>query len=260
LAATRVVFWGVPEDLQTMFYVAASASLLIFFIGVWSRVSIWTTGRDDENFKGFSNLNFIAFAFKNFFSANCILAKKSFVLASYRGLMLLFIIWGFSSLFLGTVLLTIHHYSIQFLVGSPYLAFSFALDLGGLLLALGLLIAISRRYLVAGVKRVTNTEDLLFLFLFLTIVLTGFFVEGVRLAALHPPNMDYSYVGALFSGLVGEVWKNPLIHYRSVWILHAWAVLILIAYLPFSKFFHIISAQVSVAAAEKRYGRAIGGL
>jgi nitrate reductase gamma subunit len=232
---------------------------LIFFLGVWSKISIWTTGRDDENFAGFKPLNFIVFAIKNFFSANCILAKKSFVLASYRGLMLLFIIWGFSTLFIGTALLTLHHYSIQFLVGNPYLIFSFALDLGGLLLALGLLIAIARRYLVAEVKRVTNTEDLVFLFLFLFIVVTGFFVEGIRLAVLQPQNMDYSYIGALFSGIVGEVWENPFIQYRRVWILHAGAVLLLISYLPFSKFFHLISAQISVGAAEKRYGGAIGG-
>jgi nitrate reductase gamma subunit len=121
------------------------------------------------------------------------------------------------------------------------------------------LIAIARRYLVAEVKRVTSAEDLLFLFLFLFIVITGFFLEGIRLAALQPQNMDYSYVGTWFSGLVGEVWKNPFTQYRRVWILHTGAVLFLIAYLPFSKFFHMISAQVSVAAAEKRYGGVIGG-
>jgi nitrate reductase gamma subunit len=259
VTSTRVVFWGIPEDLQTYFYAAAAASVLIFFLGVWSRISIWTTGRDDENFAGFGPLNFIVFAIKNFFSPNCILAKKSFVLASYRGVMLLFIIWGFSTLFIGTVLLTLHHYSVQFLMGNTYLVFSFALDLGGLLLALGLLIAIARRYLVAEVKRVTSAEDLLFLFIFLFIVITGFLVEGVRLAALRPQNMDYSYVGALFSSLVEGVWNDHIIQYKRVWILHTGAVLFLIAYLPFSKFFHIISAQVSVATAEKRYGGVIGG-
>jgi nitrate reductase gamma subunit len=121
------------------------------------------------------------------------------------------------------------------------------------------LIAIARRYLVAEVKRVTSPEDLLFLFLLLFIVITGFFVEGIRLATLQPHNMDYSYVGAMFSSLVEGVWNDPLIQYKGAWILHTGAVLFLIAYLPSSKFFHIISAQVSVAAAAKRYGGVIGG-
>ncbi len=95
--------------------------------------------------------------------------------------------------------------------------------------------------------------------MFLLIAITGFTVEGMRLSALRPPNMDYSYGGALFSRILGLVGIDPIANYTGIWIIHVGLVLLLIAYLPFSKFFHIFAAQVSVAAAEKRYGGAIGG-
>ncbi|MFQ5801099.1 MAG: respiratory nitrate reductase subunit gamma [Candidatus Hydrothermarchaeales archaeon] len=252
---TRVVFWGVSESLQNYFYLAAGAAVLIFLLGLWSRISIWTAGSDDGEFSGYGTWDFIVFAVKSFFSRNCILARKSFGLAAYRGVMLLFIIWGFSVLFLGTALLTVHHYSLSFLVGKIYLLYSFALDLAGLLLLIGLLIAIARRYLVNEVRQVTSREDLFLLYLLLFIVLSGFAVEGMRLAVLRPPNMDYSYGGVLFSYLMGLTGIDRAVDYVVIWGVHVASVLFLIAYLPFSKFFHVFASQVSVAAAEDRYGQ-----
>jgi nitrate reductase gamma subunit len=255
----REVFWGVTSGLQLYFYLASTVAVLIFSYGLWSRISIWTEGSDKEEFSGWKSHNFIIFAFKSFFSKNCILAKKSFALASYRGIMLLFIMWGFSVLFIGTVLLTIHHYSVSFLIGSTYLIYSFALDVAGLVLLIGLCIAILRRHLVPDVRRITSTEDLFFLYLFLLIVVTGFSVEGLRLGATNPQNLDYSFVGGLFSTLLTFTGIDTALSYVTIWGAHVASVLLLIASLPYSKFFHIFASQISVAAAEKRYGGAISG-
>ncbi|MFQ5815611.1 MAG: hypothetical protein ACE5G7_03845, partial [Candidatus Hydrothermarchaeaceae archaeon] len=79
--AMREVFWEVPLKLQYIFYAAAGISVLIFALGVWSRISIWSSGRDDREFGGFGTWDFVVFALRNFFSRNCILARKSFQLA-----------------------------------------------------------------------------------------------------------------------------------------------------------------------------------
>lgn len=256
---TREVFWGVPTGLQNYFYIVSAIAVIIFFIGVWSRVKLWTMGRDDEKFAGFGVIDFFIFSIKSFFSRNCILAKKSFTLASYRGIMLLFIIWGFTTLFLGTVLLTLHHYSISFLIGNTYLIYSFALDVAGVLLLIGLVIAISRRHLDMEVRRVTSLEDFIFLYLFLLIVVSGFIVEGMRLAILNPLNSDYSLGGALFSSLIELFVEASASVYVAIWVIHTGSVFFFIAILPYTKFFHVFASQISVAAAEKRYGGAIGG-
>ncbi len=256
---TREVFWAISIKLQYYFYAAVGLSVLIFALGVWSRISVWSSGIDDKQFKGFTTWDFIVYAIKNFFSRNCILAQKSFQLASYRGAMLISVLWGFSILFLGTILLTIHHYFFPFLTGRAYYAYSFALDAAGLFFLAGLVIAIARRYLVPEVRRSTSKEDLLFLFIFLLIVASGFTVEGMRLAAFKPANADYSYGGALFSRLVSMSPLDPVYDYTKIWVFHVGLVLTFIAILPYSKFFHLFAAQVSIAAAEKRYGGAIGG-
>jgi nitrate reductase gamma subunit len=257
--STREVFWLIPLNLQLYFYLAASTSVLIFFLGVWTRVSVWTSGVEDREFKGFGILDFFIYALKGFFSKNCILAKKSFQLATYRGLMLLLLIWGFSTLFLGTALLAIHHNAVPFLQGDFYYFYSFAMDIAGLLLMAGLIIAIARRHFIAEVRRVTSWEDLFLLYLLLLIVVSGFLLEGMRLTALRPVYLDFADGGAIFANIVKISGMYRVVNYKWVWIFHSGLVLILIAYLPFSKFFHLFSAQVSVAAAEKRYGGAIGG-
>jgi nitrate reductase gamma subunit len=158
----------IPVTLQRYFYLAAGASVMIFFLGVWSRISVWTSGIEDREFNGFSTLDFLVFALRGFFSKNCILAKKSFQLATYRGFMLLLIIWGFSTLFMGTALLALHHNAVPFLQGKVYYVYSFTMDIAGLLLLTGLIIAIARRHLIADVRRVTNFEDLFFLYLYIS--------------------------------------------------------------------------------------------
>jgi nitrate reductase gamma subunit len=257
--ATREVFWSIPLNLQLYFYLASAASVLVFFLGTWSRVSVWTSGAEDREFNGFTTMDFFLFAVKGFFSKNCILAKKSFQLATYRGLMLLLIMWGFSTLFLGTMLLAIHHNLVTFLRGDVYYFYSFTMDLAGLLLLAGLMIAIARRHIIAEVRRATSLEDLFMLYLLLLIVVSGFLVEGMRLAALRPIYLDFSDGGAIFANIVRVSGLYRVVNYKWVWTLHSSLVLILIAYLPFSKFFHIFSAQVSAAAAERRYGGAISG-
>jgi nitrate reductase gamma subunit len=257
--ATREIFWSIPLNLQLYFYLASAASVLIFFLGAWSRVSVWNSGVEDQEFKGFSTMDFFIYALKGFFSKNCILAKKSFQLATYRGLMLLLIIWGFSTLFLGTVFLAIHHNVAPFLKGDVYYFYSFTMDVAGLLFLAGLLIAITRRHFITEVRRITSREDLFLLYLLLLIVVSGFLVEGMRLAAIRPLYLDFSDGGAIFADIVRKLELYRIVNYRWVWIFHSSSVLFLIAYLPFSKFFHIFSAQVSVSAAEKRYGGAIGG-
>lgn len=257
--ATREVFWGVPTEHQMYFYIAAALATAVFVFGIWKRVSIWSSGKNDEDFPDFGTMDFLKFAVRGLFSPNCLFAKKSFQLATYRGVMLIFVIWGFTTLLIGTSLLTLHHYTKPFLFGAAYYLYSVALDTAGLMLLIGLAVAILRRHLVADVRRVTNKEDLFFLYLLLFITFTGFTVEGIRLASVRPSNMDFSYAGAFFSGLVQMIWSVPLAHYTKIWAIHSGSVLFLIAYLPFSKLFHLLSAQVSIAAAEKRYGGAIGG-
>ncbi|RMF90151.1 MAG: hypothetical protein D6733_04590 [Methanobacteriota archaeon] len=258
MAVTREVFWSVSKDMQYLFYGAAALSTLLFLYGMWRRMSLWTKGRAGREFRGYRTQDFLIYALRNLFSRECLSARRSFSLAGYRGLMLILIVWGFLTLFAGTALLTIHHYFTHFLEGRVYLIYSMLLDLAGGLLLIGLLISIGRRHLVAEVRQSTDLEDLLFLYTLLFIAITGFAIEGLRLLELSPASMDYSFIGAFAAALLRALGANGAEAYTLVWSLHVTAVLILIAALPYSKFFHMFSSQITTAAARERYGGASG--
>lgn len=120
--------------------------------------------------------------------------------------------------------------------------------LGGVILV-GTLLALLRRTVLKKEHMKSDPEDFIILLLLLAIVLTGFFLEACRLAVVSPePGIWASFLGALIaSGL--RAWDLPWTVIRFyVWILHAALVFGLLAYLPFSKLFHLITSPVSIAA------------
>ena len=99
--------------------------------------------------------------------------------------------WGFITLFIGTVLISVEYDIFQkllgrshgFWVGSFFLGYELVLDVMGALFLVGLLIALVRRYLLRRPQLTWKPLDLLLPVWLLLIGLTGFWVEGMRLAA-----------------------------------------------------------------------------
>ena len=113
---------------------------------------------------------------------------------------------GFFFLFLGTALATldwdIGHYVVgtQFLQGPVYLAYKFVLDMAGVAVLLALFVGAWRRYR----KESKAKRDVKFLVAYVSlavVVLTGFVVEGLRLAVEQPAWMHFSPVGTLVAKL-----------------------------------------------------------
>lgn len=235
----RIHFWGIDSIL--LFYILAGISVIIFLIGVYFRASIWLAGikrdRLDLSIVGIINL-----------LKDGLLGRRIFKGDLSAGLMHLFIMWGFIGLFAGTVLLTIDYWLIRFLTDNIYLIYSFCLEILGLMLIAGLLIAMIRRY-IARVARLSNrSQDFWILILLLACVLTGFMVEGVRLAVNMPEWEAYSFVGMILSSLISSKGQAEAV-YPFIWWFHALMSLFLIAYFPFSKLFHSLAAPVNIYLA-----------
>ncbi|MDB9822446.1 heterodisulfide reductase-related iron-sulfur binding cluster [Deltaproteobacteria bacterium] len=164
------------------------------------------------------------------------------------GLMHVFIMWGFIGLFVGTVLSTTDYWLIHFLSGDIYLVYSFCLEILGLMLIVGLFMALIRRY-IAKVSRLNNRfQDLWILILLLACVLTGFLVEGIRLAVQRPEWGGYSFAGLVFSSLLSSKDQATAL-YSFMWWLHVLISFFLIAYFPFSKLFHSFAAPFNIYLA-----------
>lgn len=258
LESSREVFWNIPISLRTIFYAFSVISVAIFFIASWLKISIWLKGRDDPQdlVSGKSALGLIGMSLSYIFSRDCLFAKRVRERSKLRAVMLMFVYWGFIILFIGTLTVAIDYdLSLNVLKGWFYLYFSLILDIAGGLLLIGLLFFILRRLLSSKDIVISGWDDKVVLIFILIILLTGFCVEGIRLARFNPPLMDLSPVGAVFSvifrNFISDQFSLESL-YRIFWIFHALFALSFIIYIPFSKQFHMFAAQITTVEASRR--------
>ncbi len=231
----RELFWGIEH--AWLFYVLAAISLCVFAYGAATHVTRWARGDRDLRLRlsgrGLGDL-----------VLDGLLGRRIFRGDLAAGTMHALILWGFLGLMVGTTLDAVDHYLVSFLSGDTYLVFSAYVDASGVILLVGVCWALVRRY-VRRVPRLQNRGgDLLLLLWLLVAALTGFLVEGLRLAIQSPPWAGWSFAGLVVSGL----WPSPpdAAVYALFWWLHAVVSLVFIAAVPYSKLLHALVAPVNV--------------
>ena len=250
---TREIFRNFPFFLQIAFYIIAFASIGVFLYGFYRRYRKYRQGRDADRFN-----NIIA----RFGKAAALMASNATIFKRdrYAGFAHWLIFWGFIILLIGTAIVALDHdflrfFGIHILQGKFYLGFSFFLDLFGVLFILGLIMMMVRRktnppqldYTRADksptiVRKGYSTDDMIFMWLLLLIAITGFVIEGARIAADRPMWEVWSPVGwatANMINLAGLHDSANNIHLYTWWF-HAVLVMFFIAYIPFSKAMHML--------------------
>ena len=161
---------------------------------------------------------------------------------------------GFFFLFLGTALATldwdIGHYVVgtQFLQGNVYLTYKFVLDMAGVAVLLALFIGAWRRYR----KESKAKRDVKFPVAYVSlavVVLTGFVVEGLRLAVEQPAWMHFSPVGTLVAKLfIAAGFTADTLRGVHVWLwtFHGLLSLAFIAAIPLTFYAHLYRTPAAV--------------
>jgi Fe-S oxidoreductase len=256
---TREVFAGFGHGSEIAFYVLAALTILLFLCGIYLRVRKYRRGRADYRFDHLGAR--IAHA-AQIVARNATLIRKDL----YAGLGHLAIMWGFIVLFLGTAILTIDFDVVRplspaarFWKGDFYLWYSLALDIFGVLLVVGVvMMAIRRKFFRLPQLDYTRADaqgtvydrglyvwdDWVFLGLLFFVAVTGFLAEGLRIAGKWPGfERVWSPVGwgtaSLFQQLGMDAASSGSVQF-GVWWIHALLALGLVAYIPYSKAFHIV--------------------
>ena len=164
------------------------------------------------------------------------------------------ILGGFISMFLLDLVVTI---SLDFLKYQPMIDDTgwaklwlrdFGFDFVGLILFLGLLIAVGRRFIIRPKMVRTELPDAASILFLLAVVLGGFILEGVGIAGEirgHQLGNEYSFLGYAFSLVMpADIGR----YYDQAWLIHGVMSALLIAYIPFSKLFHMIATPVAIEA------------
>jgi len=171
----------------------------------------------------------------------------------YPGLTHFLIFVGCLVFLVGSFLDFISHYFFHFTHGSFYLGFSLVIDIFGILAIIGVILVLIRRYVLKPERLDNNRDDLVVLLLILVVVVTGFVVEGLRIAAtelkLAPDWAPWSPGGYVLALAFWGFSEGALLTWHVVlWWFHAVLSLGAIIYVSLwnSKLFHIIWDPINV--------------
>jgi Fe-S oxidoreductase/nitrate reductase gamma subunit len=247
----RETFWNIPHWAEIAQYLLGFLTIIIFGYGVIRRVRRWLKGKPDRRFNKIGSRIWSVIVQA--------IGQVRTLKDIFPGIMHFTIFWGMIALFIGTILATVDWdvthliFNVQFLTGWIYVVYELVLDIFGLFLIVGLGMAIYRRYVIKpdrlanmpgdGFKR----DDLYVLIMLVLIGITGYLVEGLRIAVAQPDWAIWSPVGsAIAAGFVslGDP-SNQALHY-GLWIMHIVIAFIALASIPFSKFWHLLAAPTNI--------------
>jgi Fe-S oxidoreductase/nitrate reductase gamma subunit len=247
----RETFWNIPHWAEIAQYVLGFLTITIFGYGVIRRIRRWRQGQLERRTDNIGTRIWSVFVQG--------VGQKKTLQDWYPGIMHFTIFWGMIALFIGTILATIDwdvthlFFNVQFLTGWVYVLYELILDIFGVLLLVGIGMAIYRRYISKpdrlakmpneGLKR----DDAYILIMLVLIAISGFLVEGLRIAVAQPDWAPWSPVGsAIAAGFVslGDP-SNSTLHF-GLWIMHMLIAFVALASIPFTKLFHMISAPANI--------------
>lgn len=230
----RELYWKIGN--VWVFYSLAVVAFGLLLAGLALTVLVWRKSTSIEK------IPFSAQALKQTV-ADVLWGRSVFKGDFTAGLMHFPLFWGFVLLTIGTSLLAVHEYVHPYLVGKAHLLFETAMEIGGLLLLAGIVWALVRRYLQRVSRLEHRLEDALVPLWLLLVVLSGFLLEGFRLASQKPSWGQWSFVGFWIAGWVSAAMADSA--YPYLWWGHAFLSLGFLALIPFTKLFHMVGGPAA---------------
>jgi Fe-S oxidoreductase len=242
-----------PSHVPLLFY--AFALLAVAYFAYNLRLLFSVRVGKEEKYRSLSPLRQIAGALTLGVAQRKVLSRRF----TYASVMHFCLGWGFLELLFATTVdfFVARGWLVDFLPAKDTPWFAFLNDFGGLLLFIGLVMALARRYLnrpeplpqdsfKGRGNLLGDTGILLFLLL---LVIGGYLSEAARLAVEQPATAAYSFLGYPLSQLAGiEFWSAAEPY---LWWSHAITSLLFIALLPLTKMFHSVAVIVNVALTDR---------
>ena len=245
---TREIYWNVGHGLTTLLpmYLLTLAAIAVLVYMFKARIKIYQQG---ENL---NRLDQLPRRISGMLKA--VLLQSKVIRVKGPGVAHSLFFWGFFILFIGTCLIVLQAdftdllFDIKFLTGGFYLFFSVTLDLAGLVAIIMLAGLLVRRYIVRPAGLESKSDDLIMHGLLFAILISGFVIEGARLAVTE---MDtslayWSPVGLLFAkGFAGFGEESLRTLHSYTWWFHLLLVMAFIVAIPFTKFRHIFTTSLN---------------
>lgn len=212
-------------------------ALIIFLWGVYRRTRLWRIGgKDDRSGNMWIRIKTLLVDG---------IAHRRILQELYPGSIHLMIFLGFMVPLI-IVVLTQFMFTLPSAVAKPI---SFALDSIALFAVVGLLLVLFHRYITRPSRLDNRPDDLVVLILILFILMTGLILESLRLSVIGKDVQTWAPVGNILAAMLNSVGlgtNTKGLLAMVVFRVHFFLVLVTIAYIPYSKLFHIISSPMNM--------------
>lgn len=237
--ATRPIMWNI--DHAWLMYLLFIIAMSIFAYGAWKRIQFWRKGKADTERLGDFGKRFVMLLKEMILQKR---VRSSRTPAIFHSL----VFYAFAVLVVTTAVVAVDYdFGTSFFNGWLYVFLTVGAELAGLLILVGVGMAAWRRYIVKPKNLETTRGDAFALGLLGLLVVTGFLVEGLRIAVIGDPWAALSPVGLalsyLFTGLTEQSGKGVHV---ALWWTHTVFAMGWIASIPFTKFAHLLMLPTNV--------------
>lgn len=236
---------GITDRLGDLLYWACLMGAFLFFTFGWMKqIYVWRRSvghlRWDRPWARFSEM------------IHWVLSHKRFANGSKSGLWHCLIFWGIV-LPMAIILIT---QAVLICFASISGAVSALLDVAGLALVVGVLLALMDRRKTRKLSSNNSDRTIGLLLLIGLIGLSGFAVEGVRLSVTNHGWHWHHPIGGLFSVMLPASAEAV----KIIWRIHFLLVLIFMALMPFSLLRHLVTAPINIFFRKRQHPQSLGAI
>jgi len=244
---TRQIEWNVQTAGQIAIYALLFLPAGFLAYGAARRVRMWRTGQPEDRFNEWGTRLRGAIT-KSILHGRIVRPQNR-----YGGLMHLMIFWGFVTLLIGTIIvmieddITVPIFGFSFYRGNFYLGYKFIMNLAGLLLIAGVLMAFWRRLKRHPATQETSADDLVLLAFLVVLTVQGYALHALRLAVTQDPWGGWSFVSYPLSIPLRGLPTGVLTAlHQANWWSHFLTTFAFLAYAAYSKMMHAFTSLTNV--------------
>lgn len=252
MEATRQIYWNIGHGVVILMYLLVFAAVCVMVFGFWKRLPVWRQGKRLDRFDCYDERA------KRMLGE--VFSQVKVCRVAGGGVFHALFFWSFLALLVGTTLVMVQAdvltplLQVNLLSGEVYKAFSLTLDLAGILALLMLTGLFIRRFVIQpkGLELVKN--DYFVLQLLFAILISGFLLEGARMAATElqlKTGLEFFSPGGLLAGqLFTRLTADTLlVTHKILWWFHFALVLGFFCALPHTKLRHIFTTTANAFLA-----------
>lgn len=248
MEVTREIYWNIGHGVVLPMYLLSFVAVGILIWGFWKRLPLYRIGKPLNRFDRYEER--VGRMIGEVLSQEKVLRVKG------GGLPHNLLFWGFGALFIGTLLIMVQSdfftplMGINLLSGEFYKAFSLIMDIAGLIVIVMLGALFVRRYFIKPEGLETRDDDLVIHTLLFSILITGFLIEGARMAATeiiqNPALANFSPVGKLVAqAFMGFDEQSIRTSHKIIWWIHLGLVIGFFCAIPYTKLRHIFTTSAN---------------